>query len=86
LSKFNFKACNSTTNTEGTFLDEHVSFHAEFSAEGVPEDPVRLICFSVAPAQEDGSVIWNSSWVVAAVIVVDVVGVCLEEAATVSSC
>jgi hypothetical protein len=65
-------------------FDEHVSFHPEFRAEGVPEDPVRLICLSVAPAEEDGGVIWNSGSAVAAVVVVGVVGVCLEETSTVS--
>lgn len=60
LSKFNFEAGDGATNTEGTLLDEHVSFHSKFRAEGVPEDPVGLICFSVAPAEEDGRVIWNS--------------------------
>ena len=86
MSKFNVEASDGTTNTEGTLLDEHVTFHTEFRPEGVPEDPVGLICFSVAPAEENGGVVWNSAWVVAAVIVGGVVRVCLEESSAVSFC
>lgn len=86
MSEFNFKAGDGAADAEGALLDEHVSFHSKFRTEGVPEDPVRLICFGVAPAEEDGSVIWNSGWVIATVVVGGVVGVCLEEASTVSSC